>query len=204
VYYRRAKFSEAGQALRSAFDADAYLTEIRAVVSLLFFTSLHEERFEEARSWCTLGIARYAEDPRFTECQLTLLGWTGRGRRQVTEAWEHVSAIESRDSLGMLAVNWAYRRFMVAAVLARTGMRDCARALVHSTTAELPKHRGSSDAPLVQAYVFVLLGDRSAALDLLEKHAESVPGGQRYVARTPWYRTLRGDSTFEALTRNYK
>jgi eukaryotic-like serine/threonine-protein kinase len=201
LYWRQARFTESAHALRNAYDADAFLTEMRSVITVLFFASLNTGRFEDARSWCRTGTARYPEDPRFAECELTLLGWSARGRRQVAAAWRQVAEIERRDTAGVLSATWAYRRMMVAAVLARTGMRDSARAVVGRTRAELSKPSNSAD-DLLEAYVRVLLEEPEEVLRLLTAYLRAVPHDRALVARTPWFRELHTDPRFRALLRS--
>ena len=151
------RFAEAYDAARTAYDTDAFLSDIRGVVGLLFLASLHTERFDEAGQWCKLGLEKYSADPRFAECELVLLGWSARGREQVTTAWQHLTAIEGADTLNILGVTWEFRRLMVAAVLARTGMRDSARAVLARTRAQRSTEAAFVEQPVVEAHVRVLL-----------------------------------------------
>ena len=139
LYYADARYADALQAARAAFEADAFLTEIRAVVNLLFFSALHVGRMDEARSWCTLATQRYVEYPRFVECELMQLGWTGRSRDDIAAAWKQIDEIEQRG-LPALAPGWSYRRLMAAAVIARAGMRDSAVAVIRRTSSEQARH----------------------------------------------------------------
>jgi serine/threonine protein kinase/tetratricopeptide (TPR) repeat protein len=201
LYYRQARFAESLRALRMAFDRDVFLTEIRSVVARLVSASLHAEQFDAARSWCALGQVRYAGDPRFGDCKLTLLGWTARGDKGVREAWQEVRNVEMRDSSGTLAITWAYRRTMVAAILARSGRGDSARAVLGRVRAELSDNGKSNPAPVVEAYVRTLLGERDQAIEILKSVIESQPDMRPYVARTPWFRDLHSDPRFDAMVR---
>lgn len=201
VYNWEGRFPEAVRALQRALDADAYLTEIRSVIALLFAASLHSEQFEEARSWCRTGTERYPEDPRFIGCELTLAGWVWEGRRQVATAWRLLTDIERRDSLGVLASAWTWRRMMVAAVLARTGMHDSAVAVLDRTRQQGAERGGGPSLAHVEAYVRLLLGEREGALGLLAGYLQSQPEARAYVAHSPWYRALHADPRFRALVR---
>jgi TolB-like protein len=199
MYYRDGRFAEAAAAARNAFEGDAFLTEVRAVVSLLFIAALHGERFAEAGSWCRLGLRRYEGDPRFAECELNLLAATARERRDGTAAWRLVEGIERRDSLGMLSGTWVHRRMMVAAVLVRGGMPDSARAVLRRALAEQPRRSPGAEVRLVEARVRVLLGEHDAALRLLASLIKDAPHYRGFVARGPWFRPLHADPRFRAL-----
>ncbi len=194
----RGQFAEAAAAAKRAFEADAFF-EIRRIVAIGFMAALHAGEFEDARQWCRTGLAHYAGDPRFTECELTLLGWTAASRGQATDAWRVLDDIERRDTLHMLAPTWGYRRLMVAAVLARAGMTDSARHILDAVRAAAPADPRKRSTLSTEAYVQLLLGDRDAAIANLTEYLRATPMARAQVARNPWFQTLRGDPRFVAL-----
>ena len=196
VYSQQGRFSEAADAYRTAYDSDAFLTDIRAVVNMLFFSMVNAERFDEAHRWCRYSRTKYPGDPRFAECELTLLGRTGKGAADLASARRWLMHIERVDSTGMLGETWAFRRMMVAAVMARSGMRDSARAVLATTRAELGSRAA---APPLEAYVRLLLGERAEALRLLTETVKANPRARKQLPQIPLYRTLRGDPRFQAL-----
>lgn len=198
LLYSQGRFEEAAAAAQRAFEADAFF-EVRRTVSVALSASLYAERFDDARRWCRLGLMHYARDVRFVECELILLGWTGRSRGDVGAAWRLVNGIEQRDTVGELAATWTLRRFMVAAVLARSGMRDSARAMVASVRAQQRRDPTTRGAPLGEAYVRLLLNDRDSALVHLTDYLRSAPPARAQIAQHPWFRPLRGDPRFDAL-----
>jgi TolB-like protein/tRNA A-37 threonylcarbamoyl transferase component Bud32 len=192
------RFADASAAARKAYESDAYF-EVPRIVSIGFFAALHAGEIEQARTWCAMGLDRYPGDPRFTECRLTILGWTGRTRADVAAARRLVSGIETRDTLRMLAPSWGYRRLMVSAVAARAGMRDSARSLlleVVGQQAQDPARRGSA---MTEAYVHLLLGEPDSALARLSGHLRQSPQNRPQIAAHPWFRDLRDDPRFAAL-----
>jgi len=193
------RFAEALQAARNAFEADAYLDDVQSVLFDLFFGSLYLQQFDEARTWCQSGRERFPSNPNFAQCDLTLMGWAAKGRRPVDSAWRLLASIERRDSLGVLSPMWGYRRMFVASVLARSGLGDSARAVIQRVRRETPDHPGSSDVTDIEAYVRLQLGERDAAVSLLERYLEELPSARAYVARNPWYRELLTDPRFRAL-----
>jgi tetratricopeptide (TPR) repeat protein len=130
IYMYTVRFAEADQAARRALDADAYLSEAWGVMSHLFFLALNGERFDDARYWCDRGRQRFPDERNFIDCELRILGWSGKGRSQVARAWELLTSIEQRKPDTSF---WADRRMMVAATLARTNLSDSARAVIHRT-----------------------------------------------------------------------
>jgi DNA-binding SARP family transcriptional activator/TolB-like protein/tRNA A-37 threonylcarbamoyl transferase component Bud32 len=199
LYRGEGRFVEAAQAARNAFEADAYLEDVQSVLSDLFFGALYLGRFDEARTWCRTGLGRFPSNANFAQCELTLMGWSSRGRREAELAWQQLSAIERRDSAAVLSPMWGYRRMLVASVLARSGLADSARAVMRRVHREAPDHPGSSDVTDIEAYVRLQLGERDAALRLLENYLEAIPSARPYVARSPWYRDLHTDPRFRAL-----
>ena len=196
VYSEQARFAEAADAYETAYETDAFLTEIRAVVSSLFGSSLDAERFDDAQRWCAMGKRRFPGDPRFIECDLRLLGATGNRREDASRGWQIIEQIEREDSVGMFAATWSFRRMMVAAILARAGLRDSAMAVIARTEAQ----RGRQpDAYAAEAYVRVLLNDRGGALSRLQRLIVSQRADRLWISRSPWYRDLHSDPEFRAL-----
>jgi TolB-like protein len=194
---RQGRFAEAASAAQRAYEADAFFEE-RRIINTAFVTSLFAEQFADARRWCRMGLDHWASDPRFSECELTLLGWSGRTREDVAAAHRALQAIEARDSLRMLAVTWGYRRYMLAAVLARAGMRDSARAMitvVRKATPDSLRTRGS----LGESYVWLLLGERDSSLATLSAMVRAAPASRRTFAMHPWFRPLADDPRYREL-----
>ena len=104
--------------------------------------------------------------------------------------------IERSDTTGYAWQTWSFRRMMVAAVAARSGMRDSARAIIARTGAE---RRDRPPALVAEAYVYVLLGDRKSAIDRLAAFARPRTRGRAQIARSPWFAQLRSEPEFTAL-----
>ncbi|MGH7569779.1 MAG: protein kinase domain-containing protein [Gemmatimonadales bacterium] len=198
LYRQTGRFTEAAEAGRRALQADAYLTEARVVTSRLFFTALNRERFDEARVWCDEGVKRFPDALNFIDCELRVMGWAARGRRQAARAWRLLADIERRDTTSSL---WADRRMLIAAILARSGLADSARAVIRRTRAAVSNEFVRTNLAPVEAYVRLLLGERAEALRLLSMALVTSPQMRDYVAQSPWFRSLRGDPRFEALVR---
>jgi serine/threonine-protein kinase len=191
----RGQFAEAADAAKHGFGADAFF-EVSAIVQTGFSASLNASEFGDAEHWCRVGLARYPGDPRFTECQLTLLGWTAGTRDDATKAWRLIEDIERRDTLHILAQTWGYRRLMAAAILARAGLADSARHLLTAVRAASPRRT----TPSSEAYVQLLVGDRDGALASLSAAVAATPVLRPQIANTAMFQTLHNDPRFIALT----
>jgi TolB-like protein/Flp pilus assembly protein TadD len=193
---RLGKFGEAAEAFRTAYNGDAFLTSTRSVLSELLASMLLAGEYEDARRWCKMAQNRYPGDPRFAQCELNILGWSGHTASEASTAWSLLSRIEQQDTTGVTRTSWHFRRMMIAAILARAGLGDSARAVVRRARAE----RGDRvAAPYPEAYVATLLGDHDAAILLLTQALAASPNDRSVIANHPWYDDLRGDPKFVAL-----
>ncbi|MBC8088835.1 MAG: protein kinase [Phycisphaerae bacterium] len=196
----RGEYAKSRDAAENALKADAFLKNAATVVGQLLFTSLATGLTDEARRWCNRGKSQYPTFPEFWGCDLTILGWTGTTKPDVGRAWNALRAAEARDSSNMLAFGWASRRLFVAAVAARAGYPDSARAIVTAVRAALPDGVPNANVDYAEAYVRTLLGERAAAIPLLQRYLVVNPSWREQLGKHPWFESLRGDATFQALT----
>jgi serine/threonine-protein kinase len=192
------RYSDAAVAAERAYETDAFFRSSN-VMSTAFVASLRAERFDAARRWCRLGLDRSPGDPRFTECELTLLGTTGATGGDARAAWRLLDRIEREDTLGMLGRTWGYRRLMVAAILARGGNADSARRVLARVQATPEEQRGLTS--IFEAYVLVLLKDPDAAIARLSERLRTAPEYRTQVATLPYFRPLHDDPRFASLVR---
>jgi serine/threonine-protein kinase len=191
----QARFAEAVAAADRAFQSDPFLQQ-SSVIATAFWAALWAEHFEDARKWCRLGRDHYPRYPAlilFAECDLTLLGWTGSGR-DVARSWQMVDSIEhvpSPVAQSMLRSTWGYRRLLVAAILARAGMGDSARAVLRRVQATAPAERGLTTTP--EAHVYALLGERDSAVARLGELLRAAPQRRTFFLGLPWAKSLRDD-----------
>jgi serine/threonine-protein kinase len=193
-------FAEARNSADAALKADAFLKNEAAVLSRLFFSSLSLGRVDEARRWCDRGIAKYAEDPRFWGCDLTILGWTGRAPVDIGRAWSALEASESRDRDNRLASGWGTRRLLVAAVAARAGLGDSALAIARRVRDASGNGPSAAAVDFGEAHVYALLRKPDSAMPLLERYLRQNPALRGQVRYSPWFASLRDDPRFVAIT----
>ena len=184
-------------ALRSAERADPWMTFEPEVLERLGGNLRTIGSYDEAARICELGRLRYPERATFQQCRLFLLGERGRGRGDISRAWNEFFAT-TRDIPDTTAdVTWWYRRSLVAAVIARTGLRDSAYAVLRQSRVMRP-----TDDPnlLVQeAFVSVQLADTATAVARLSEYLQRVPQHAERLAREPRFRPLHGSRAFDSL-----
>ena len=197
---QRGEYAAGAAAAQRAFEADAYF-EVRRVLGTAFSASLSAEQFEDARKWCRTGLSIYPGDPRFTECNLRILGSSARNREAVSEAWTELGRIEAADSLQRLNATWGYRRLLVAAILARSRLPDSARAVLAAVKRDQPAEALSSSRP-VEAYLHLLLGDTDAAVQVLADYLRTLPPGRGTpILMHPWFVSVRNDPRLDPFSR---
>ncbi len=193
-------YEQAEQAAAEALRADAYLQDAASVLARLQFAALGAEQTGNAVKWCAQGRQRYPGDARFFGCELTTVGFTADRPADVGRAWRLLDEAERRDSAHIGQSGWPTRRLLVAAVAARAGLRDSALAIVARTRALMPLSATTNVVDYGEAHVRALLGQSDEALRLLERFLQHFPAMRRDVGRTPWFKQLRSDPRFTALT----
>ncbi len=194
LYNQNGTLSDVNLAARRAYEADAFLTNIDAIINRLFNSSYDLGQFADAEHWCDEGQHRFPDDYRFTMCRLLLLS-TRAMDPDVARAWrlrDSVSALapEGEREFRTLAANLA-----VAAVLARQQLADSARAVVSRSrgTVETDPNR---DLLFDEAFVYTLLGEPDAAIRALKGYWAANPGRQQAMVEEPgWqFQALQGNA----------
>ncbi|HEX8432125.1 MAG TPA: BTAD domain-containing putative transcriptional regulator [Longimicrobium sp.] len=192
----RGRFAESDLAARRALEQDAWLEDADAILKRLYFGAMAQGDYPAARRSCGEGHAQFPGDWRFVECRLTLLREDPGLRPDAAEAWRLVAELDRIDPPARAReagrpYSPLFRRSAVAAVLARAGAGDSARAVLAragGAAAADPELR----IPFLfdAAYVTLLLGDRAGARRLLEEYLAARPALRPYVARDILFRDL--------------
>jgi hypothetical protein len=114
-------------------------------------------------------------------------------------AWELVRTGERLTSPQHRALFGSILKMQVAAVLARGGLKDSAKAVIRRTRSQAPSDPEQYIA-YDEAHAWLLLGERDQALRALGLYLEASPQEKSYIAEDPWFRDLRGDPRFTRLT----
>jgi len=184
-------------ALQSAERADPWMTFEPEVLERLGGNLRTIGSYDDAARICELGRIRYPERATFRQCRLFLLGERGRGRDDIARAWNEFFST-TRDIPDSTAdVMWWYRRSLVAAVIARTGLRDSAYAVLRQSRTARP----TNDPNLLvqEAFVSVQLADTVTAVARLGEYLQRSPQDAERLAREPRFRPLHGSRAFDSL-----
>jgi eukaryotic-like serine/threonine-protein kinase len=193
------RFAEAEEAAKQALEADAFLLEARAVYRTLLFTALNLEHYDEARSWCAGGRARFPTDAEFRHCELRILGWSGRGPGAIRQA-RHLADSLERSGTTRTGAYPAERRLLLATLYARSAERDSALVFLRHARVAAASDSSASWFRFAEAHIRLLLGERRAALDLIARGLATDPQLRDYVSRAVWFAPLHGDREFLRLS----
>lgn len=200
LYKFTGQTAESSVAARHAYEADAYLKDGTQIVSRLLFASMELEAYDDAERWCREGRRRYASYPQFQECELSILARRGRGTQAVAQAYSEFRRVDVVDSTGVMQATRPSRYLYIAAVLARSGLVDSARATIaRGFQGVSPADRDHFSA--YEAYVRLEMGERDSALALLRRHIAATPSDGASIAASALFRGLRDDEQFRGITR---
>lgn len=192
----RGQLAEADLAARRALREDAYLQDADAVMHQLFSSALMRGDLADAAATCGQGARRFPGDWRFRECRLTLLREDRAATPDPALAWRLVEEIERMDPPARARAEGrgyspVYRRAIAAAVLARAGRNDSARAVLARARTMV-----GADAELRlalaydEAYVRLLLGERDEGMRLLDELVRARPALGPFLERDPLFRGM--------------
>jgi len=188
-------------AARRAYEADAFLSNAPKIVDRLFFASYDLDQPVDAAHWCAEGQRRFPGNSTFTTCQLYLMTMRGQDP-DPARAWQLAgSKVLTTDQTGGSAeFQQAEARMITAAVLARAGLKDSAKAVARAAVA-------SADVDptrflyLQQAFALVLAGDKPAAVKALKTFLAANPERRSEFTPDPGWRfhDLTAEATFKDL-----
>jgi tetratricopeptide (TPR) repeat protein len=188
VLFLQARFSEARKAALRALEADAYLTDADEIVNRLFFTSFELDDDEEAGYWCDEIRRRKPNRWPAAYCDLVLLGWGSASSPDPRKALHLLENAAAADPPAMQAVMRPQLTMLAAAVLARAGEADSARALIKQARATAPEN---PELLHLEAAARVILGEPDAATDLLRELVRVRPSWKPRISSRRMFRPLR-------------
>lgn len=201
----RGALAEANVAARRALSEDAYLENAPEILSQLSRSELLLGNYPAAIESCDEGRRRFPADRRLVDCRLTLMLVDTALGQNPRVAWRLVAEADRLDpeanatSAGR-PYDPIFRQMAAAAIAARAGQRDTARAVVAWARRKVDGNPGLSvDLDYDEAYVRLSLGERDAAIRLLQAYLAARPRMRPYVARDPLFATLRSDARFPAM-----
>lgn len=186
--YAQADFSGAYLAADRAYQADAYLDDAEEILNRLFVAAYEIGDDAGSHRWCEELNHRFRRSWTGAYCRLSLLVWNGTpgDRAAARRAWEIAA---EGDPLGAPAPEVRSRLHMlVAAVLARAGLRDSADAMI-----ERLREHGVDDPEILplEASAQILLGQPDTAATLLARYVGGKPLHRVAVACSRRFASLR-------------
>jgi eukaryotic-like serine/threonine-protein kinase len=186
------------EAARHALAADSYLRSVPTATTKLIYALLYSGKTAEARTLCMNATARYPEDPGINTCELGVLGYAGRGSRDVQRMWQLVLENERSGPWVLTAGVSPIARYWAASVLARSGLSDSARSVITATRQRTDASRSSDDYLVPEAQARLVAGDTTAAIALL-RHAIALRRTTPILLESlPEFAPMRNDPRFRA------
>jgi len=188
-------------AARRAYESDAYLENAPKIIERLFNGYYDLDQAVDASYWCNEGFRRFPGNGIFTTCQLYVMTMRGQAP-DPAKAWQlaNSEALATDPSGGSPELAKRDARLMVAAVLARAGMKDSAMAVARDQTA------GTDVDPtrflyLQKAFALLLAGDKPGSIDALKVYLAANPDQREGFAKDlNWrFRELSSDPAFQSL-----
>ncbi len=198
VYRELGELSQAKNAAERALEEDVWLYNDEVILTRLCQTSLDLWQPQEASRWCVEeGRRRFPEVTSFISAELILLAADVGPAPDPRRAWQLADTLvqafrpHRRPAVRPLVL------LDVAAVLARAGMADSARAVVTTARATAPGPDPGLDYR--EANVRLHLGEPEEAIRLLSVYLESRPNRKAVVRSDLWFRSLHDRPDFQAL-----
>lgn len=187
--YARADFSGAYVAAEHAYDADAYGEHSQENLSRLFLVAHEIGDDSAATRWCGQLTQRFSESWTASYCQLSILAWMPwRTAPSIPDVWRLAfNGAGAHDATPLIEP----RLDMIAAdILARTGLRDSALAVIRRARAQ-----GIGDPELApfEAEALAELGNLSAARRELQEYVAKAPDRRAGVFQSRRFAELRGN-----------
>ncbi len=186
-------------AAQRAYEKDAFLSNAETILARLFLATYEQEQWVQAERWCGEMQRRFPSSFQAPRCQLFLLSSRAR-EPDVALAWRLADstaalAPESRREFQRLNSD-----LLVAAVLAKAGQGDSARAVVVRSRGT-PAIDPSADLAQFAAFVHVLLSDTTEAIADLRTYLAATPRRREALAADAgwWYRPIKDTPEFRAL-----
>ncbi len=186
-----------------ALEKDAYLSNADQILNRLTHATYDEGQFPDADRWCREGQRRFPRDGRFVECELLLMSSKfveADAAKSPARAWQLADSVvkltpDERDQ----RYERLYTRVLVAGVLARAGLRDSAQRVLRATKDD-PEVDPSRDLANTAAFIWLLAGDTTEALNQIKTYLVTNPG-RRTDFQNPnwWFRGISADPRYVQL-----
>jgi len=191
------RHTEAKQMAERALEADQFYEERETIYARLCHTSLEKPEWSEVARWCGIGREEFPQNDMLINAELVALASAGGPEPNVEKAWQLADDFIQVSPPQERASRWPSALMYVAGVLARKGARDSAEAVIRQARAAEVEPDPMNDYN--EGYVQLVLGNKTEALRLLQRHLEALPGRKEYIAGDWWWAPLRSDPRFQDL-----
>lgn len=189
------RYPAAKNAAERAYQIDRYLPEAPGVVNLLFRTSLELGEDQEAERWCMEGRRQFPGQPPFVYCLLTLHAWAGHVTPDLPLLREEMQAFSESQPPVLQPELQARMELLLAAVYARAGQQDSARAILRRNGTPRSDRAGF----WLRAAVLAALGEDREALQSLARFREGGGADSRLVVGSRPFWRFRGMPEYDRL-----
>ena len=192
----RGRLAESDLAARRALAEDAYLDAAPEIRHRLFMNALWRGDYPQARDLCEQGYRQFPDEWRFTECRLTLLRNDRSRPPDPAAAWRLAAELDRIDPPARARAagrdySPLYRRVVAAAVSARAGDADSARAVVARARGEVAGNADLANSlDYDEAWVRLALGDSAGVRTLVARMIRYRPAVRAYLLRDPLVRGI--------------
>ena len=198
LYYQYDDVAGAKLAARSAYEADAYLSNADVVLWRLFGSSYDLEQFPDAIHWCAEGERRFPADARFVKCRLRLMV-SPAITPDPARAWRLADSMVALTPAGERPYAKLEAQVFVAGALARAGLKDSTRHLL-SRIDDPQDLDPTKDLTLDKGVAYLLLGEKDQAVASLKAYLAA--NSTEFTDDNNWmWRALRDDPRFQALVK---
>jgi len=197
IYRNQGRYAEAKLAAEKAYRADPYQMEAALILFRLCEASLNLELWTEVTHWCEEGRKRFPNNASFASAELAALAGPRGPRADPELAWLLADEVIRLEEPLQRAQSTPPQLLQVAAVLARAGLPDSARAVLNRALA-LPEATGPR-VWIQEANARLQMGDVDGSLDALERFLEVLPSQRPEISRDWWWERLRTNPRFRAL-----
>lgn len=195
LLYARADYVGAYLTADRAYRADAYLRSPETILDELFLASYEMGDGSMAPKWCNEINRRIRRGSLSAYCGLRLLASSGtKDKHSISRAWQF--AMEADDPTARRSAIPPDLEMLVAAVIARQGLRDSAESVIHRA-----HERGNDDPEVIpaEAEAWMRLGQADSATALLTHYIAGKLAYRAGVVRSRTFVDLPG--LHQALTR---
>jgi len=202
VYSQKDDKPRAKTAAQRAYEEDAYLSNTDEVLWKLYATSYDLEQFPDAVTYCNDGAARFPENPRFVRCRLWLLT-VKSVKPDVAKAWQDYNRLQQLTPPAAWKLRQLEARMLIAAGLARSGMRDSALKVI-ATARPDPADDKEGELAGIEAFIRTLFGtaaDTTEAFQILNRYVSGSPQHRAGLAesQTWWWKGMKQDRRWADL-----